>query len=45
MRAKYDKYATKQTYLAEVAELIRMNAQDEHRHYEWVKSVVGAGSS
>ena len=41
VRAKYDKYAAKQTYPAEVAEIIRLNAQDERRHYEWVAGVVG----
>jgi uncharacterized protein (TIGR02284 family) len=41
VRAKYDKYAARQEYPAEVAEIIRLNAQDERRHYEWVAGVVG----
>lgn len=41
VRAKYDKYAARQDYPAEVAELIRLNAQDERRHYEWAASVAG----
>jgi uncharacterized protein (TIGR02284 family) len=42
VRTKYEAYAAKQHYPAEVAELIRMNAQDERRHYDWVTGVLGA---
>ncbi|HET6405399.1 MAG TPA: DUF2383 domain-containing protein [Candidatus Thermoplasmatota archaeon] len=41
VRTKYEAYAAKQHYPAEVAEIIRMNAQDERRHYDWAREVTG----
>lgn len=42
VRAKYDRYAAKLEYPGEVSEIIRLNAQDERRHYDWVTDVLGA---
>ena len=42
-RLKYERYAAKLEYPGEVSELIRLNAQDERRHLDWLTDVVGAG--
>lgn len=41
VRDKYDRYAGKDEYPVEIKELIQRNAQDEHRHYDWVVGALG----
>lgn len=41
VRSKYDAYAHREDYPAEVIDLLRQNAQDEHRHYDWVVGILG----